>query len=56
MAAITTLKDAIQENVKSGDTVAFEGFTHLIPFAAAHEVIRQAITDLTLIRMPPDVI
>jgi len=56
MAAITTLKDAIQENVKSGDTVAFEGFTHLIPFAAAHEVIRQGITDLTLIRMTPDVI
>ena len=56
MAAITTLKDAIQENVKSGDTVAFEGFTHLIPFAAAHEVIRQVITDLTLIRMTPDVI
>ncbi|MDF1751097.1 MAG: CoA transferase subunit A [Alphaproteobacteria bacterium] len=56
MAAIQTLNDAIRHNVKSGDTVAFEGFTHLIPFAAAHEVIRQGITDLTLIRMTPDVI
>jgi glutaconate CoA-transferase subunit A len=56
MAAIQTLSDAIRNNMKSGDTVAFEGFTHLIPFAAAHEVVRQGITDLTLIRMTPDVI
>jgi len=56
MAAIQSLKDAIAVNVRNGDTVAFEGFTHLIPFAAAHEVIRQGITDLTVIRMTPDVI
>ncbi len=56
MAAIQSLKDAIAANVRNGDTVAFEGFTHLIPFAAAHEVIRQGITDLTVIRMTPDVI
>ncbi|MEX6505500.1 CoA transferase subunit A [Jiella sp. M17.18] len=56
MAKILPLKEAIAENLASGDSVAFEGFTHLIPHAAAHEVIRQGITDLTLIRMTPDVI
>jgi glutaconate CoA-transferase subunit A len=42
--------------VSDGDSVAMEGFTHLIPFAAAHEVIRQRKRDLTLIRMTPDLI
>jgi len=53
---ICTLAEAIANNVKDGDAVAFEGFTHLIPHAAAHEVIRQGQTDLTLIRMTPDLI
>ncbi|MCQ4084782.1 CoA transferase subunit A [Streptomyces sp. RB6PN25] len=53
---IRTLHDAVAELIHDGDTVAMEGFTHLIPFAAAHEVIRQGITDLTLVRMTPDVI
>ncbi|NYI05153.1 CoA transferase subunit A [Allostreptomyces psammosilenae] len=56
MADIRTLHDAVAELVHDGDTVAMEGFTHLIPFAAAHEIIRQGITDLTLVRMTPDVI
>ena len=56
MAKIQSLKEAIAENVKPGDSVAFEGFTHLIPHAAAHEVIRQGIGDLTLIRMTPDIV
>ncbi len=50
------LGDAVQQNLKDGDTVAFEGFTHLIPHAAAHEVIRQNIADLTVIRMTPDLV
>ncbi|WP_069812224.1 CoA transferase subunit A [Streptomyces sp. TP-A0874] len=56
MADIRSLRDAVADLVRSGDTVAMEGFTHLIPFAAAHEIIRQGITDLTLVRMTPDVI
>jgi len=56
MAEIVPLADAIVELVHDGDTVAAEGFTHLIPFAAGHEVIRQGRRDLTLIRMTPDVI
>ncbi|WP_328418492.1 CoA transferase subunit A [Micromonospora sp. NBC_00389] len=56
MADIRTLRDAVAELIHDGDTVAMEGFTHLIPFAAAHEIIRQGITDLTLVRMTPDVI
>ncbi len=51
-----SLSQAISENLHAGDSVAFEGFTHLIPHAAAHEVIRQGISELTLIRMTPDVI
>ena len=50
------LDEAIGRFVKSGDRVALEGFTHLIPFAAGHEIIRQGITDLTLIRMTPDLL
>jgi glutaconate CoA-transferase, subunit A len=55
-ARITTLADAIAENVRDGDTVALEGFTHLIPFAAGHEIIRQGRRDLTLVRLTPDLI
>ena len=55
-ATITTLADAVADLVHDGDTVAFEGFTHLIPHAAGHEVIRQGRRDLTLVRMTPDVV
>ncbi len=51
-----SLHDAVAELIHDGDTVAMEGFTHLIPHAAGHEVIRQGRTDLTLIRMTPDII
>jgi glutaconate CoA-transferase subunit A len=56
MAAILPLNEAVARYVHDGDRVAMEGFTHLIPFAAAHEVIRQRRRHLTLIRMTPDVI
>ncbi len=56
MAEITTLHDAVRDLMPDGSTVAMEGFTHLIPYAAGHEVIRQAKRDLTLIRMTPDLI
>lgn len=52
----TDLADAIARHVRDGDTVALEGFTHLIPFAAGHEIIRQRRRDLTVIRMTPDVV
>ncbi len=56
MASFMSLRDAVAENLKDGDAAAFEGFTHLIPHAAAHEAIRQNRKDLTLIRMTPDVV
>lgn len=56
MAEIVELADAVAELVQDGDEVAMEGFTHLIPFAAGREVIRQARGDLTLVRMTPDLI
>ncbi|HXP56098.1 MAG TPA: CoA transferase subunit A, partial [Streptosporangiaceae bacterium] len=56
MAEIVSLAQAIGDAVHDGDSVAMEGFTHLIPFAAGHEVIRQRKRDLTLIRMTPDLI
>jgi glutaconate CoA-transferase subunit A len=56
LARIVSLQEAIQEFVKDGDTIALEGFTHLIPFAAGHEIIRQKRRNLTVIRMTPDVI
>jgi len=56
MAEITSLRHAVASLVHDGDVVAMEGFTHLIPFAAAHEVIRQRRRDLTLVRMTPDLI
>jgi glutaconate CoA-transferase subunit A len=56
LAEFLSLREAIARNIQPGDTVAFEGFTHLIPHAAAHEAIRQGIGDLTLVRMTPDII
>jgi glutaconate CoA-transferase, subunit A len=56
VAQIVTLSEAISAAVADGDTVAMEGFTHLIPHAAGHEVIRQRKRNLTLIRMTPDII
>lgn len=56
MAEITTLREAVAELVRDGDSVALEGFTHLIPFAAGHELLRQQRTDLELIRMTPDIL
>jgi glutaconate CoA-transferase subunit A len=56
MTAFLTLPEAIAAHVRDGDTVAMEGFTHLIPFTAGHEVIRQGRRDLTLVRMTPDLI
>src|SRR5919205_3626542 len=56
MAEIVPLQQAVADLVRDGDTVALEGFTHLIPFAAGHEIIRQGRRDLTLVRMTPDVI
>src|SRR5690349_23600933 len=56
MPRITTLAEAIKANIRDGDTVAMEGFTHLIPHAAGHEIIRQKRKDLILIRMTPDLI
>ena len=56
MTEFCSLEEAIARNVRDGDTVAMEGFTHLIPYAAGHEVIRQQRKHLTLIRMTPDLI
>src|SRR5690348_156809 len=50
------LNEAIATHVHDGDSVALEGFTHLIPFAAGHEIIRQRRRNLHLIRMTPDLI
>ena len=51
-----TLKEIIAQCVNDGQSVALEGFTHLIPFAAGHEILRQKKSDLHLIRMTPDLI
>jgi glutaconate CoA-transferase, subunit A len=56
VAEILSLADAIAGNIRDGDTVALEGFTHLIPFAATHEIIRQRRRDLVLIRLTPDLV
>jgi glutaconate CoA-transferase subunit A len=56
MARILSLAEAVAEHVHDGDELALEGFTHLIPFAAAHEVIRQRRRNLALVRMTPDLI
>ncbi|MBA2260565.1 MAG: CoA transferase subunit A [Acidobacteria bacterium] len=56
MAEFLSLSAAISRLVAPGASVALEGFTHLIPFAAGHEIIRQELTGLTLIRMTPDLL
>ncbi|MGZ3411149.1 MAG: CoA transferase subunit A [Xanthobacteraceae bacterium] len=56
MSQLMSLADAVAATIRDGDTVAMEGFTHLIPTAAGHEVIRQRRKDLALIRMTPDII
>ena len=56
MADLLSLRDAVARCVCDGDTVALEGFTHLIPHAAGHEIIRQDRRDLSLYRMTPDLI
>lgn len=53
---VLSMRDAIARHVHDGDTVVIEGFTHLISFAAAHEIIRQGRRDLTLCRLTPDLI
>jgi glutaconate CoA-transferase subunit A len=54
--SIVSLHDAIAELVHDSDTIALEGFTHLIPVAAGHEIIRQGRRDLTLVRLTPDIV
>jgi glutaconate CoA-transferase, subunit A len=56
VADIVSLRDAVAAHVHDGDTVALEGFTHLIPVAAGQEIIRQGRRDLTLVRMTPDIV
>src|ERR1041385_5173239 len=53
---VLSMHDAISRHVHDGDTVVIEGFTHLICFAAGHEIIRQGRRDLTLARLTPDLI
>jgi glutaconate CoA-transferase, subunit A len=53
---VCTMRDAIAQHVHDGDTVVIEGFTHLICFAAAHEIIRQRRRNLTLCRLTPDLV
>ena len=53
---VASMAEAVRELVRDGDTVAIEGFTHLICFAAGHEIIRQRKRDLTLCRLTPDVV
>src|SRR2546429_3623976 len=56
MAELVSLADGVAALVHDGDTVALEGFTHLIPVAAGHEIIRQGRRNLTLVRMTPDLV
>jgi glutaconate CoA-transferase subunit A len=56
VAELTSLAEAVGGLVHDGDSIAMEGFTHLIPFAAGHEVLRQGRTELELIRMTPDIL
>lgn len=56
MSDFLDLSDAIARHVRDGQTIALEGFTHLIPFAAGHEIIRQGVRDLTAVRMTPDLV
>lgn len=56
MSDLLPLPDAVDRLVRDGDRIALEGFTHLIPFAAGHEMLRQRRTDLDLVRMTPDIL
>ena len=56
MSKLISLKEAVSQYVQDGDTVYAAGFTHLIPFAAGHEIIRQGKRDLVLARASPDLI
>ena len=56
MGEITSLREAVSALVFDGATVAMEGFTHLIPVAAGHEIIRQRRRNLVLVRMTPDIV
>jgi glutaconate CoA-transferase, subunit A len=56
MAEIVSLTEAVDDLVEDGQTLALEGFTHLIPHAAGHELIRQGRRELTLVRMTPDLV
>jgi glutaconate CoA-transferase, subunit A len=56
MAELLALEEAVHELVSDGDSVALEGFTHLIPFAAGHELLRQGRRELELVRMTPDLL
>ena len=56
MSERLSLYEAVSRTISNGDTVALEGFTHLIPFAAGHEIIRQGFSELTLVRMTPDIL
>src|SRR5437773_10832225 len=53
---LTTLREAILEFVHDGDTLAAEGFSHLVPFAAGHEIIRLERPNLTLVRLSADLL
>src|SRR5437764_9719248 len=53
---VISMQEAILRHVRDGDVVVIEGFTHLICFAAGHEIIRQGRRDLTLCRLTPDLI
>jgi len=56
MAELTTLREAVASLIRDGDQIACEGFTHLIPHAAGHEIVRQKKRNLALVRMTPDLI
>jgi len=56
MGEFLSLPEAVARYVEDGQTVALEGFTHLIPFAAGHEIIRQGRRDLTVVRLTPDLV
>jgi glutaconate CoA-transferase, subunit A len=56
MAELLTLGEAVEQLVRDGDSVALEGFTHLIPFAGGHEILRQGRRELELVRMTPDIL
>src|SRR2546422_8251756 len=53
---LLSMQEAVARHVRDGDVVVIEGFTHLISFAAGHEIIRQRRRDLTLCRLTPDLI